>query len=193
MYLKNKKAALELSISTIVVLVLGMTMLILGIVLVTNILRGATGAVELIDQSVKDKIRSTLLQDDDLRIQVYLPDNFAEIDKDDRSLVAFGIKNTIRVGTGGPQDFYYRVEAVDIETDCELTLEEADDFIRLGRERCSRPLRIRPGEEPKEVAIEIEPGEDAPLCSITYDITVYTGAACTDFYETDFFILRIAG
>lgn len=54
----NKKAAVELSIGTIVIIVLAMTMLILGLVLVRNIFTGATDSVD----ELNDKIRNEITQ-----------------------------------------------------------------------------------------------------------------------------------
>ena len=188
---KNKKAALELSISTIVVLVLGMTMLILGITLVTNILRGATGTVDLIDKNVKSQINK-LFNDEDTRSVVYLADNQADVEKGVSYNIGFGIKNVIRGGTGEQQGFTYRVEAAEVESGCALTLAEADSYIRLGKE-LTRPILISPGEDPKERIIVVEPSEGAPLCLITYDITVFKGTLGSEVYDTNFFVLKIVG
>ena len=51
-----KKGAMELSIGTIVVIVLAMTMLILGIVLVRSIMCGAVGLTGDINNKVKSEI-----------------------------------------------------------------------------------------------------------------------------------------
>ncbi len=55
--LKSKKGAIELSIGTVVIIVLAMTMLVLGIVLVTNIFKGATEAVDILDKNVQEEIK----------------------------------------------------------------------------------------------------------------------------------------
>ena len=54
--IKNKKAALELSIGTVVVLVIGMAMLILGLVLVRTIFTGAKYNVDQINKNVEAEI-----------------------------------------------------------------------------------------------------------------------------------------
>lgn len=54
--MKNRKAALELSVSTIVVIVLGVTMLIIGMVLVRNIMCGAIGLTGDINTKVQGQI-----------------------------------------------------------------------------------------------------------------------------------------
>ena len=53
---KNRKAAVELSVSTIVVIVLAMTMLILGIVLVRSIMCGAIGLTGEVNKNVRSEI-----------------------------------------------------------------------------------------------------------------------------------------
>jgi hypothetical protein len=53
---KNREGALELSIGTIVVIVIGMSMLILGLVLVRTIFAGSTGTVDELNQQVQSEI-----------------------------------------------------------------------------------------------------------------------------------------
>ena len=52
----KKKAALELSIGTVVVIVIGITMLILGIVFVRNVMCGALGLTGDLNDKVKGEI-----------------------------------------------------------------------------------------------------------------------------------------
>jgi hypothetical protein len=54
----NKKGALELSIGTIVILVIAMSMLVLGIILVNKILGGATDSVDTLNDKVKGEINN---------------------------------------------------------------------------------------------------------------------------------------
>ncbi len=56
----NNTGAIELSVGTIVIIVLGMTMLILGLVLVKQIFSVATKSVDSIDGQVKDEINKQL-------------------------------------------------------------------------------------------------------------------------------------
>ena len=56
MMLRNKEGALELSIGTIVVIVIGMSMLVLGLVLVRTIFTGSTESINVINDRVKDQI-----------------------------------------------------------------------------------------------------------------------------------------
>ena len=56
--IRNKDGALELSIGTIVVIVIGMSMLILGLVLVRTIFTGSTEAVDVLNEKVQGEIVS---------------------------------------------------------------------------------------------------------------------------------------
>lgn len=52
----NREGALELSIGTIVVIVIGMSMLILGLVLVRTIFSGSTASIEDLNEQVQNEI-----------------------------------------------------------------------------------------------------------------------------------------
>ncbi len=182
----KKKGAFELSIGTVVVIVIAMALLIMGLVLVRNIFQGATGSVDLIDKNVKSQINQ-LFNEDDRKTVVYLPDNTADVKKGTSYNVAFSIKNIER-GTGEAGQFSYTVRASEVETGCRLTLQQADSYIRLGS--TGGPIRILPGEDPKERTIVFEAAETAPLCSIIYDIEIKLDG---QIYDTNFFIMKIIG
>ena len=82
----NKKAAIELSIGTIVIIVIAMSMLILGLVLVRNIFSGATESVDELNLKVKNEITHL----------------FTEQNKD--IIVKLGSGNTARIKQG--TDFF---------------------------------------------------------------------------------------
>lgn len=54
---KNREGALELSIGTIVVIVIGMSMLILGLVLVRTIFSGSISSVDTLNEQVQNEIQ----------------------------------------------------------------------------------------------------------------------------------------
>ena len=68
--IKNKKAAIELSVGTIVIIVIAMTMLIMGIVLVRNIFGGATASVTSLNDKVKSEIASLFTEEGE-KIVIY--------------------------------------------------------------------------------------------------------------------------
>lgn len=91
--LKNKKAAIELSIGTIVVIVIAMTMLVLGLVLVKNIFSGATESVDSLNEKVMGEI-SRLFTDETANVVVRLgSDQTAKIKQDTASFnIAIGAR-----------------------------------------------------------------------------------------------------
>jgi len=69
--MKNKKAAFEMSIGTMVVIVLAITMLILGLTLIRNIFRGATESVSVLDENTRKAISSLFTDEtEDIVIQL---------------------------------------------------------------------------------------------------------------------------
>ena len=80
--IKNKKAAIELSIGTIVIIVLAMSMLILGLVLVKNIFSGATDSVD----ELNDKVQSEIIK--------LFTEEVADV------IVKLGSDNTARIKSG---------------------------------------------------------------------------------------------
>lgn len=180
----HKKGALELSVGTIVILVLAMSMLILGIVLVRNIFSGATGAVDLINNNVKAQINSLFNQDENQKIVVYLPGGEAEVNPGKRYNIQFALKNTLR-GVGGATDFKYTTYASEIEQGCQITETKANSFIIQGR---NANFKVTPGSEPVERTIVVSVPDGTPLCTLTYNIDVTQGGTA---YAQDSFLLTI--
>ena len=107
--IKSKKAALELSIGTIVILVLAMSMLILGLILIRTIFTGAKYNVETMNKKVEAEINKLFVEDQ--RAVLYLPNRLAEIKQGKEFGIAFGIQNNIAT-----QKFRWRVNVIDTST-----------------------------------------------------------------------------
>ena len=176
---KNKKAALELSMGTIVILVLAMSMLILGLVLIKAIFSGAKYNVDQMNKKVEGKIAELFAEDQ--RMGVHLANNIAEIPQGSEWGVAFVLKNQKRATTE-EQKFDYEVTME--ESHCKLDRNEAMDWIILGREG---DAKIAPGQT-KGWIIRFEMPETAPLCSVRYNIHV---DADSEDYATESFDIRV--
>lgn len=85
----DKKAAFELSMTTIVIIVLAMTLLILGLTLIKKIFTGAIGNVQRLDDKVRAAIDELFLEKEEELI-FYLTKNTAEIPQGTDWGVAFG-------------------------------------------------------------------------------------------------------
>ena len=89
----NRRGALELSIGTIVVIVIGMSMLILGLVLVRTIFSGSTKSIEDLNDQVQSEILD-LFDDDSGNLIVKLGSaDTAKVKPGDRFNVAIGAQH----------------------------------------------------------------------------------------------------
>jgi len=165
----NKKGAIELSISTIVIIVLAMSMLILGLVLIRSIFVGTTDSVITMNDNVKEEIRK-LFQDEGQRYILRLSGDTATIKQGSDFGVAFGIKNTVQ-GDPNARRFRYTVDLSDtaenLKKNCGITMDVAKGWIRFG----SGEMSIEPGNtEADRILISIP--SNAPLCTTKYKIIV---------------------
>jgi hypothetical protein len=177
----KKKAAMEMSVGTIVTIVLLMTVLILGLVLVRTIFKGSIENIEGIDQAVKSEIEKLFAENENKKIIVYPPSRDIKIRKGEDSR-GFGL--SIR-NVGDEDQFSYDITAQ--ETDCNMGLNEAENLISLNKQRSN--ILIPAGsimEDPIFVKFNIP--ETAPPCQITYIINMKKGTqtygASTDVYLT---------
>jgi hypothetical protein len=164
----NKKGAMEMSMGTIVVLVLSMSLLILGLVLIRSIFTGAKYNVETMNKKVEAEIGKLFVEDK--KIVVYLANQQLEASGGEEWGVAFGVKNLIR-GTPGVSKFKYSVDInnpAEVKRNCGISSKEAMNWIKAGREG---ELGVSPGEIGTELVRYSFP-EGSPLCIIRYTIDV---------------------
>jgi hypothetical protein len=168
--MKTKKAQMQMSVGTIVTIVLLMTVLILGLVLVRSIFSGAIENIDSVDQAVKNEINKLFAEDDARKVVVYPSSRLVKIKKGDDALrgFAFSIRN-VETEEG---DFTYTVGVndPDIRSKCNINVQEAERWIKAGG---SGSLTIPPGslmDNPEFVRYSIP--ENAPPCIIRYGIDV---------------------
>jgi len=126
---RGKKGAIELSMTTVVIVVLSMTMLILGLVLIKTILEGAKGSVTIIDQKVKAEINK-LFVDEQQAIAVNLPELQASMTKKR----VFGVAVAIRTSGLGGTGYTYNVKVEKPDSRCGVITETlANSFIVSGK------------------------------------------------------------
>mgnify|MGYP001594471483 CR=1 FL=1 len=179
----QKRGALELSISTIVVIVLAMTMLILGLVLVRSIFAGAKYNIDTINDKVRDEIGKLFTEDK--KTVIYLANQKADIKQGESWGIAFGIQN-LETGFTGDKKFHYVVEVSDpdIKKKCGINEATANSWISTGREDT---LAIASGDKYVGlVRFQIPVG--SPLCIIRYHLAVEFDDAV---YATDFFDVEV--
>jgi len=165
-----KRGAIELSIGTIVIIVLAMSMLILGLVLVKNIFSTSNDIVDMTDDQLRDRIST--IWGEDKKLVAYPTSREIEVKPGEVSGFGIGIKN-LGKGSSPPTDFRYEVVVSDedIERKCGIGASEAEGWIVTGR---AESLEIAPGEFTSgKVLIEIPEGSS--LCTFRYRINVGAG------------------
>ena len=178
----NKKGAIEMSIGTIVVIVLAMSMLILGMVLIKNIFTGASENVLTMNDNVKDQINKLFVEDK--RTVVYLPNQIAKIKQDEDWGIAFGVKNLVG-GTIDVGQFHYEVVVSDpdVLAKCGVDKGTIEKWIKTGR---ADDMAIAPGQSYFGIVRFFIP-ENAPLCTVRFhlDVTMDDRTYATDFFDVE--------
>lgn len=181
---QSKKGAIELSMSTIVILVLAMSMLILGLVLVKTIFTTGTNVMKMTDAQLKSQVQKIFAEDQELAI---LPDSrILEIKANSKDQIGLVIKNLIE-GVSEDTKFSYIVEIFnpsDLKK-CGINTKQAMDFIVAGASS-GTPILISPGKSTvQRITFSIPTG--SPLCLIRYMVTVKANnkAYATDSFDID--------
>lgn len=179
----NNKAAVELSISTIVIIVLAMSMLILGLVLVKSIFTGANYNVDQMNNKVKDEINKLFVEDK--RTVVYLPNSLAQIKQGDSWGIAFAIKN-LNTGTATAGSFTYSVAVSDpnVRQKCGLGEAEINSWITTGQ---ADTISIAPGQTSYNL-VRLQIPEASPLCIVRFHLDVKQNG---QVYSTESFDVQV--
>ena len=164
---KPKKAAMELSVSTIVIVVLAMSMLILGIVLVKNIFEGATNIADMTNDQLKNQV--SILFGGDKKLVVYPDTQQRDIKQGDHDGFGIGIKNLIEGSNNVKFSYEVIVSDTDIRKKCGVTEQEALDWIVTGRAEDN--IELAPGEFTSGKVLFYIP-EGTALCTLRYRVNV---------------------
>jgi hypothetical protein len=179
---KSKKAAMEMSVGTIVTIVLLMTVLVLGIVLVRNIFMGSIDVVDMTEKQLKDEVNKLFSEDKKL---VIYPDTTEPIEakQEETTGVGIGIKNLLE-GASGTETFNYQVTVSDpdLSTKCGgIRIADVESWMVTGRTENNIPIPVGDVSAQK-VIFKIPTG--APLCTIRFRVNVNEG---TNYYSTAIF------
>lgn len=163
----SKKAAMEMSIGTIVTIVLSVTMLVLGVILIQKITQSATGVADLNDAQMRDQI--TKLYSKEEKIVIYPSTNKLELKQSKDDGFGLGIRNLL-TGTSSSKTFSYNVVVVDV-SNCGtgFTKEKALSWVTVGKSETAIP--IASGDiYVTRILFNIPVGE--PLCTVRYRVDV---------------------
>ncbi|MCW8966126.1 MAG: hypothetical protein OQK82_05510 [Candidatus Pacearchaeota archaeon] len=163
---RNRSAAMEMSVGTIVTIVLLMTVLILGLVLVRSIFSSSTSAIDEIDSAVQNEITKLFSEDNSKKVVIYPSTREISLEKGEDGGFGFSIKN-IEEET---KTFSYVVSVG--EVGCSGVSEaEAENFIGLGR--TGSGITIPSGSQLEDaILVKFSVPESASLCDIRYNLDV---------------------
>lgn len=163
----NRKGAMEMSVGTIVTIVLLVTVLVLGLVLVQKIFDVGGDAVENIDAAINKELEK-LFSEEGKGLVIYPSSGDIDIKKgDDPKGFAFSVKNSKGAET---QDYTYTVFAQSLPSTCgSLTESQADSFI-IGS---SGTFSLGGGNSLSNARlVRLQVPKEAPSCSFFYQVDV---------------------
>jgi hypothetical protein len=166
----KKRAAMEMSIGTIVTLVLIVAFLIVGIYFLTQIKKGGGEAITGINQQIVNQINNLFAEDNFKKVIIYPTTKRISIQKGKDDL-GFGF--SIRNIETEEKSFSYEIVFEDATIDS-MNKRTAEDLIALGREGSG--ITIPTGsimEDPVFVRFDI--GQSIPPCEIRYKLSIYDG------------------
>ena len=183
--MRSKRAAMEMSVGTIVTIVLLMSVLVLGIFLIRNIFQSSKGAIDLTDQQLQAEIEK-LFSDDSTKITLYPTSAKIKIKVGDTDAIGLGIKN---IATSFNEGEVFSYEASVLDNTCGLTDTQANALISLGKEREDIQIPIS-GSRSMKITFQIPEG--VPNCLISYTVEVKRGSLSTGTaYDGGDFIVEI--
>lgn len=155
---------MEMSVGTIVTIVLLMSVLILGIFLVQKIFGSATNAIDSVDRKVNDEINKLFTDDGEKKLVVF-PER-PVLKKGKTGGVGISIRNT------GQTSETYNYVVVWESDDCNFGKNRAEDLIALGDTGVGISLSSGSSmDSAKDLRFRIS--EETPLCLIRYTLTVF--------------------
>jgi len=161
----SKKAVLEMSVGTMVTLVLMMVFLVMGIIFIGNIGGIGKNFITSINAKVNDEINN-LFAEEGSKIATYPREREIIMDQGDEGGFGFSIENK------GTSDgvFAYSTSVGEIPDECQLTEEQAEDLIILGKTGTETLASGARFDEPIFVKFVIP--DTAPVCTVRYKIEV---------------------
>jgi len=180
---RGKKAAIEMSISTIVVIVIAMAMLVLGLVLVRTIFTGTTDNIKQIDDKVKGQINSLFSNEAEKKLVLYPSTKIITLAQgEDGSGFALSIRNLENVES----TFKYSMSVENPDSCIGYDTTKLENLITLGKSGDN--IKLASGNalgDPRMVRFRVP--KTMPIkCQFSIKVEVTeTAGGTTGTYETD--------
>ena len=166
--MRSKIAAMEMSVGTIVTIVLLMSVLVLGIFLIRNIFGGSKDAIDSVNSQVQSEINK-LFAEEGKKLVVYPTSREISLKQGKSGGFGFSVRNTNQ--GGDVVNYIYTVTASQENLDkCGLSEKQANDLIELG---ASDDFELGSGDYLENaILVKYYIPEAAPLCLTRYNLEV---------------------
>lgn len=174
---------MQMSVGTIVTIVLLMTVLILGLVLVKNIFASATKVVDLTDAQLTEEVNK--LFGEDKKVVVYPASRRMEIEQTEIDGFGIGIKNLLPNVGQNTFSYVVVVSDPDFRTKCGVDESAVLDWMVVGRAENNIPIPVG-GKSTQRVLFNIPVGTS--LCTFRLRVNVDSELGP---YESEFMDITI--
>jgi len=184
---KNKKAAFEMSMTTVIVIVLSMVMLILGVTLVQKIFQAGFNVVDITDQKTRDAINEKLGVGQEEELQFYLEGNTQEISQGETFGVAFRFSPEPITGV-----YSYETKVTEVDPNkCGTIKKEGAESTTIGLGKSGSLGTINSGAYQYGL-IKITIPKEYPInCEIRYLVNIYKDGSETAYKSVNFDIRAV--
>ncbi|MFZ1970946.1 MAG: hypothetical protein WAU65_02075 [Candidatus Nanoarchaeia archaeon] len=183
MNFKDRKAAIEMSMNTIVTIVLVVVTLVLALVLIRTIFTSSTSAVDQINTAIQDQINQ-LFTTENTNLAVYPASREITIGRGGTPAgFAFSVKNP---ETSTTATFTYNLTASDVHNcGTTFTAAQANAYL-LGN---SGTFTLGPGGSlDLPILVKFDIPSTAPQCTIIYGLTALETQPNTNAFSTNIFV-----
>jgi len=167
--IRSKKAAMEMSVGTIVTIVLLVTVLVLGLVLIRSIFTSGVRSVNQIDDKVRSAIDDLFIKDESVKIAFSPSDRKVKIEQ---GAVSEGFAFSVRNIEKESRKFRYTIAVdsnFDIRKQCNININEAESWLVINSGSFELDRNSKPA-NPELVLFNIP--ENAPSCTLPYVVRV---------------------
>jgi hypothetical protein len=182
MNFKSKKAAIEMSMTTIVTIVLVVVTLVLALVLIRTIFTSSTNAIDQVNTAIQDQINN-LFASEGTSLAVYPASREITLKRGDTPKgFAFSVKNPEKTTA----TFTYNITAGDVHNcGTSFTTQQADAYV-LGN---TGTFSLGAGNAlDLPILVKFDVGNSAPPCTIIYNVNVIETSPNSNAFPTNVFV-----
>jgi hypothetical protein len=179
---KNRKAAIEMSMTTIVTIVLVVVTLVLALVLIRSIFTSSTSAIDQVNTAIQDQVNQ-LFASEGTSLVVYPASREITITRGDTPKgFAFSVKNPEKATA----TFTYNISAGDVHNcGTGFTTDEANSYVLGNTGTFSLGAG---GQLDLPILVKLDVPKSSVPCTIIYNINVFETSPTDNAFPTNVFV-----